>query len=214
MTGYPTALSTTTATLRTARLLGCALALLGWAHLAGPVGPELRESLFGRNAPASQTSLASVDERLRRERRLRRELSYRGLRLIRRRSRDPAPAPGGYMVFDLTAGRIVIGGDPAPFASDLDAVEAWFADHLAKLAMAAGAPAPEPFGTRQRDGEARSKMAPHQAALAEHMATRPAATLAELQAWMLEERGVAVSIATVCKTLQRLGLSPKHGRAR
>jgi transposase len=68
---------------------------------------------------------------------------------------------------------------------------------------------------RLRDGDRRlrSKMAPHHVALADHLAAPPGATLAELRAWMLEKRGVAVSIATVRKPLQRLGLSPRNGTA-
>lgn len=211
-----TALPTSAAAARRAtRLFGCTLALLGWAHLTGPTGPDLRESLLGRGPRASQASLVSLDERLRRERRLRRELSNRGFRLIRRRCRGPAPPLGSYLVFDLTAGRIVAGEDPSPAASNLDAVEAWFAQSLAPDATTADTatgPRQAP-AARLPDGDRpRSKMAPHRAALAAHLTAHPGATLAELRAWMLEKRGVAVSIATVCKTLQQLGLAPKHGR--
>lgn len=207
--------TSTAAARRATRLFGCTLALLGWAHLTGPTGPDLRESLLGRGLRGSQASLVSLDERLRRERRLRRELSNRGFRLIRRRCRGPAPPLGSYLVFDLTAGRIVLGEAPSPAASNLDAVEAWFAQHLAPDAIVADAAAGRRQGpaARLRDGDRpRSKMAPHHTALAAHLAAHPGATLAELRAWMLEKRGVAVSIATVCKTLQRLGLSPKNGR--
>lgn len=64
------------------------------------------------------------------------------------------------------------------------------------------------------------KLAAHHAAIAAEVRAHPDATLAELRAWLLAERGVSVSIGTMWNTLRRLGLTlkksawkPPSGRA-
>lgn len=53
------------------------------------------------------------------------------------------------------------------------------------------------------------KLAAHETALSAEVLARPDATLAELRAWLLETRGVAVSVGCLWNTLDRLGLTFK-----
>lgn len=111
------------------RALSLAVALLGWSHLASPWGPDFRQAVAGRAARISAPSQAGEtdgDERRRRESRLRRALLGNGYRLMRTRLRQVPPHLGGYLVVEFASGRVVIGGEPRPFAARLEEVEAWY----------------------------------------------------------------------------------------
>ncbi|MBV8869696.1 MAG: winged helix-turn-helix domain-containing protein [Acetobacteraceae bacterium] len=56
------------------------------------------------------------------------------------------------------------------------------------------------------------KLAAHHDAIAAHVRAHQDATLAELRAWLLAERGVSASIGTMWNTLRRLGLTFKKTR--
>jgi transposase len=56
------------------------------------------------------------------------------------------------------------------------------------------------------------KLLEHDEALRERVAAVPDSTLAELQAWLLAERGVKVSIGCLWKRLRHLGLARKKSR--
>jgi transposase len=53
------------------------------------------------------------------------------------------------------------------------------------------------------------KLAAHHDAIAAHVRAHQDATLAELRAWLLAERGVSASTGTLWNTLRRLGLTFK-----
>jgi hypothetical protein len=111
------------------RALSLAVALLGWSHLASPWGPDFRQTVAGRAARVSapsQAGEAGGDERRRRESRLRRALLGNGYRLMRTRLRQVPEHLGGYLVVEFDSGRVVIGGEPRPFAARLEEVEAWY----------------------------------------------------------------------------------------
>lgn len=65
---------------------------------------------------------------------------------------------------------------------------------------------------RRWAGGPKAKLAEQDEALRQRVAAVPDATLAELQAWLLSERGVAVSIGCLWKRLQHLGLTLKKSR--
>ena len=105
------------------------VALLGWSHLASPWGPDFRQTVAGRTARVSAPSQAGEtdgDERRRRETRLRRALLGNGYRLMRTRLRQMPPHLGGYLVVEFDSGRVVVGGEPRPYAARLEEVEAWY----------------------------------------------------------------------------------------
>ena len=56
------------------------------------------------------------------------------------------------------------------------------------------------------------RLAAHHDAIAAHVPAHQDATLAELRAWLLTERGVSASIGTMWNTLRRLGLTFKKTR--
>lgn len=57
------------------------------------------------------------------------------------------------------------------------------------------------------------KLAPHDRAVREHVATHPDATLEELQAWLADERKVEVSIGCLWNRLKFLKLPLKKSRS-
>jgi len=61
----------------------------------------------------------------------------------------------------------------------------------------------------QRGGHVPRKLAPHEAALRARLDEAEDATLKELRAWLLAERGVAVSLGTIWTAIERLGLTLK-----
>lgn len=61
----------------------------------------------------------------------------------------------------------------------------------------------------QRGGHMPRKLAPHEAALRARLDAVEDATLKELRAWLLSERGVAVSLATIWTAVGRMGLTLK-----
>ena len=74
------------------------------------------------------------------------------------------------------------------------------------------------LGRRRRTGETsakphaggqKPKLAAHDEALRGRVLSEPDATLAELQAWLVEERGVKVCVGCLWKRLRRLGLTLK-----
>jgi transposase len=74
------------------------------------------------------------------------------------------------------------------------------------------------LGRRRRTGETaarpwaggpKPKLAAHEAALRARVLSEPDATLAELRAWLLAERGVKVCVGCLWKRLRRLGLTLK-----
>jgi transposase len=74
------------------------------------------------------------------------------------------------------------------------------------------------LGRRKRTGETRArpwaggpkpKLAAHDDALCAQVTSEPDATLAELQAWLIEKRGIKVSIGCLWKRLRHLGLTLK-----
>ncbi|MDN3564831.1 hypothetical protein QWZ14_10680 [Paeniroseomonas aquatica] len=109
-------------------VMGIFVALIGWGHLASPWGPDFRQATADRQARSSLASHGSHrggDERRRLEARLRRALLGNGYRLMRTRLRHAPPDLGGYLVLEFDSGRVVVGGEPRPFAARLDEVEAW-----------------------------------------------------------------------------------------
>ena len=65
---------------------------------------------------------------------------------------------------------------------------------------------------RRWAGGPRPRLAAQDEALRQRVAAVPDATLAELQAWLLNERGVTVSIGCLWKRLQHLELTLKKSR--
>jgi transposase len=65
---------------------------------------------------------------------------------------------------------------------------------------------------RRSGGGPKPKLLEHDQALRERVAAVPDSTLAELQAWLLAERGVKVSIGCLWKRLRHLGLARKKSR--
>ncbi len=63
--------------------------------------------------------------------------------------------------------------------------------------------------SRPRRGTVPPKLAAHYGALLARVGAAPDVTLAELRGWAAQELGVRVSLATLCTTLERLGLSLK-----
>lgn len=61
----------------------------------------------------------------------------------------------------------------------------------------------------QRGGHRPRLLAPHEAALRARVDAADDATLAELRAWLLRERGVSASIGSVWSALARMGLTLK-----
>jgi transposase len=61
-------------------------------------------------------------------------------------------------------------------------------------------------------GGPKPKLAPHDDALRARVLSEPDATLAELRAWLIEERGVKVCVGCLWKRLRRLGLTLKKSR--
>jgi transposase len=55
-------------------------------------------------------------------------------------------------------------------------------------------------------GGPKPKLAAHDEAVRARVLSEPDATLAELQAWLMAERGVKVSVGCLWKSLRRLGL--------
>lgn len=111
------------------RSLSVAVALIGWTHLASPWGPDFRQTVAGRAAriiAPNQALDVDGDERRRRETRLRRALLGNGYRLMRTRLRQMPPHLGGYLVVEFDSGRVVVGGEPRPFAARLEEIEAWY----------------------------------------------------------------------------------------
>jgi transposase len=66
---------------------------------------------------------------------------------------------------------------------------------------------------RPSGGGPRPKLAPHDDALRARIAAEPDITLAELQAWLLAERQVTVSIGCLWNRLQFLDLPLKKSRS-
>ncbi len=63
-------------------------------------------------------------------------------------------------------------------------------------------------------GGPKPKLAAHDEAVRDRVMRKPDATLAELQAWLIEERGTKVSVGSLWKRLRRLGLTLKKNIAR
>lgn len=61
----------------------------------------------------------------------------------------------------------------------------------------------------QRGGHVPRKLAPHEAALRARLDAAQDATLKELRAWLLCERGVSASLGTIWTAIERLGLTLK-----
>lgn len=61
-------------------------------------------------------------------------------------------------------------------------------------------------------GGPKPKLAAHDEALRARVLGEPGATLAELQAWLMAEHGMKVSIGCLWKRLRRLGLTLKKSR--
>ena len=66
---------------------------------------------------------------------------------------------------------------------------------------------------RRSGGGPKPKLAPHDDALRERIAAEPDITLAELQAWLLAERKVKVSVGCLWNRLNFLKLSLKKSRS-
>ncbi len=66
---------------------------------------------------------------------------------------------------------------------------------------------------RRSGGGPKPKLAPHDDALRAHVAAEPDITLAELQAWLLAERKVKVSIGCLWSRLKFLELPLKKSRS-
>lgn len=65
------------------------------------------------------------------------------------------------------------------------------------------------IGARPWAGGPKPKLVAHDEALRARVMSEPDATLAELQAWLIEERGMKVSVGCLWKRLRRLGLTLK-----
>lgn len=61
----------------------------------------------------------------------------------------------------------------------------------------------------QRGGHLPRKLAPHEAALRARLDAAHDATLKELRAWLLRERGVSASLGTIWTAVARMGLTLK-----
>lgn len=66
---------------------------------------------------------------------------------------------------------------------------------------------------RPRGGATPVRLAGHETALLEHLRANPDATLAELRRWLLETRGVAVSVGCLWNTIARLGWTLKKSHS-
>ena len=64
-------------------------------------------------------------------------------------------------------------------------------------------------GAKPHAGGPKPKLAAHDEALRARVLRAPDATLAELQAWLMAERGIKVSVGCLWKRLRRLGLTRK-----
>ena len=62
-------------------------------------------------------------------------------------------------------------------------------------------------------GGPKPKLAAHDEAVRARVLSEPDATLAELQAWLIAERGVKVCVGCLWKRLRRLGLTLKKSRS-
>ena len=69
------------------------------------------------------------------------------------------------------------------------------------------------FDTRPRGSRRTPILAAHGAAIAAQVARDPSITLADLQAWLGRERGIAVGTTTVWLAVRRLGLTLKKSRS-
>ena len=71
-------------------------------------------------------------------------------------------------------------------------------------------------GAKPHAGGPKPKLAAHDEAVRARVLREPDATLAELQAWLIEERGVKVCVGCLWKRLRHLGLTLKKviGRRR
>lgn len=101
----------------------------------------------------------------------------------------------------------VEGGQPRQevvkrFEVSLPTIERWL-----RLKRETGGLTPRPV-----PGPPAVKMGPLKAALPERLAERPDATLAELCSWWWEVSGVAVSTATMSRTISRLDWTRKKSR--
>jgi transposase len=67
-------------------------------------------------------------------------------------------------------------------------------------------------GARSWDGVPKPKLAAHDEGLRARVMSQPDATLAELQAWLVAEHDVKVSIGCLWKRLRQLGLTLKKSR--
>jgi transposase len=65
------------------------------------------------------------------------------------------------------------------------------------------------IGARPWAGGPKPKLVAHDEALRARVMSEPDATLAELQAWLIEEHGMKVSVGCLWKRLRRLGLTLK-----
>ncbi len=61
-------------------------------------------------------------------------------------------------------------------------------------------------------GGPKPKLAAHDEGLRARVMSKPDATLAELQAWLIKEHGMKVSVGCLWKRLRRLGLTLKKSR--
>ena len=106
-------------------VIGSALALIGWAHLTSPPGPDFRQALVKVASRVSQSSSRDEQTRDQRIRILRRKLASHGFRLVVARHRAPSPELGGFLVVEFATKKMPIGGEPVPFSASLETVEAW-----------------------------------------------------------------------------------------
>jgi transposase len=74
---------------------------------------------------------------------------------------------------------------------------------------ATGATAPLARGGAQR----KAVLSGHEAALLAHLRAKPDATLGELRLWLLETRGVGISVGALWNGLDRLGWTLKKSRS-
>jgi transposase len=74
---------------------------------------------------------------------------------------------------------------------------------------ATGATAPLARGGAQR----KAVLSGHEAALLAHLRAKPDATLGELRLWLLETRGVGISVGALWNGLDRLGWTRKKSRS-
>lgn len=69
------------------------------------------------------------------------------------------------------------------------------------------------LATRPRGWHRPSRLAAHAEAIAAEVARRPSATLADLRAWLVADRGVSIGLTMLWKTLRGLGLTLKKSRS-